>query len=64
VRSIDLYSVLISRSGGSYVTIKARTVILKADGVLEVRGIKGPTTIEGGWERFEVTRLSSRAEEV
>jgi hypothetical protein len=62
-RLIDLYSVQISPTEGPSVQITARHVNVRPDGLLEVRGIRGPKASEGQWESFQVTRIPGRVED-
>ena len=64
-RRIDLYSVVVSLiNDGPSVTLTARNVSVRPDGLLEVKGIKGPKAFERTWEKFEVTRILDRVEDM
>jgi hypothetical protein len=64
-RRIDLYSVVVSLiNDGPSVTLTARNVSVRPDGLLEVKGIRGPTAFEGTWEKVEVTRILDRVEDM
>jgi hypothetical protein len=61
VRRIDLYSVVVSPFEGPSLTLTARHVSVRPDGLL---GIKGPKAFQRTWEKFEVTRILDRVEDM